>query len=84
MQGMGEAMKTMSRVRRIFDLVTLTSKQTRILELLCEGKVHKEIADVMTLSTRTVQHYVERLKIKFGARNTTQLVVFFVRQKRAL
>lgn len=45
-----------------------------ILQLLAEGASTREIADVMSLSPRTIEHRVERLKSAFGARNIAHLV----------
>ncbi len=45
-----------------------------IVQLLVEGASTREIADVMSLSARTIEHRIERLKSAFGARNIAHLV----------
>jgi DNA-binding NarL/FixJ family response regulator len=61
---------------------SLTDLQRKILTLLSEGKLHKEIAGRCGISVRTVQAYIVRLRAKYGASNQTKLVVLFVREKR--
>jgi DNA-binding CsgD family transcriptional regulator len=36
----------------------------------------KEAADLLHLSARTVEHYVERLKLRFGKRTLHGLLVY--------
>lgn len=45
-----------------------------IIQMLVEGASTREIADVMSLSARTIEHRIERLKSAFGARNIAHLV----------
>lgn len=45
-----------------------------IVQLLAEGASTREIADIMSLSARTIEHRIERLKSAFGARNIAHLV----------
>ncbi len=49
-----------------------------ILQLLTEGASTREIATAMSLSPRTIEHRLERLKSGFGARNLTHLVALTV------
>ncbi len=49
-----------------------------IAQLLIEGGTAKEIAQTLDVSPRTVEHRVERLKAKYGARNTVHLVAMLV------
>lgn len=49
-----------------------------IAQLLIEGGTAKEIAQTLDVSPRTVEHRVERLKTKYGARNTVHLVAMLV------
>lgn len=52
----------------------LDDADVAILQLLAEGASTREIADVMSLSARTIEHRIERLKSAFGARNIAHLV----------
>lgn len=45
--------------------VRLSPREQQILALLVEGNTYKEVAHVLGISPRTVEHYVERLKIRF-------------------
>lgn len=49
-----------------------------VLQLLSEGLSHREIGLHLQLSYRTVEHRLERLKRKFGARNLQHLVVLWI------
>lgn len=49
-----------------------------IVQLLIEGTTAKEIAVMLGVSARTVEHRIERLKTRFGARNTVHLVAMLV------
>jgi DNA-binding CsgD family transcriptional regulator len=61
--------------------VTCSDQQKKILCLLSEGKRHKEIADSLKLSPRTVDTYIARLRYKFGAKSTVELIVLWVSVK---
>lgn len=56
----------------------LTQKQTRILSMLAEGAQNKDICSRLRISKSTLDGYLLRLRVKFGAANTTRLVVLFV------
>lgn len=49
-----------------------------ILQLLVEGSSTKEIASASNLSYRTIEHRIENLKSRFGARNIAHLAVLSV------
>ncbi|MDR6586866.1 LuxR C-terminal-related transcriptional regulator [Agrobacterium tumefaciens] len=49
-----------------------------IVQLLIEGATSKEIAETLTVFPRTVEHRIERLKIRCGARNTVHLIAILV------
>ncbi len=42
--------------------------------LLIRGKTAKEIARILGLSHRTIEHRIERMKLKFDACNKSQLI----------
>ncbi|MGJ0507447.1 MAG: response regulator [Methylocystis sp.] len=52
----------------------LGTRETEILRLVAEGKTTEEIADVLNLSTKTVQNYHYQIKSKIGARTDAHLV----------
>lgn len=57
---------------------TLDAADEAIVQLLIEGSTAKEIAELLGLSHRTVEHRLEKLKQRYGARNTVHLVAMLV------
>jgi DNA-binding CsgD family transcriptional regulator len=49
-----------------------------IIQLLIEGATAKEIAVTLSLSHRTVEHRLERMKERFGAKNTVHLAAMII------
>ncbi|MDH4442653.1 MAG: helix-turn-helix transcriptional regulator [Rhizobium sp.] len=49
-----------------------------VVQLLMEGRTAKEIAVQLGLSHRTIEHRLDRLKERFGARNLIHLVVMLL------
>lgn len=49
-----------------------------IVQLLVEGATAKEIAVTLNISHRTVEHRLERMKERYGARNTVHLVAMLM------
>jgi DNA-binding NarL/FixJ family response regulator len=62
--------------------VSLTNRETEVLKLISHGFSDKEIADLLHLSKRTVNGYRDSLLIKFGARNSPQLVRIAIESNR--
>ena len=52
-----------------------------IVQLLIEGHTAKEIAEMLELSPRSIEHRVEKLKTRFEARNLVHLVAKIVSTK---
>lgn len=59
--------------------ITLTRRETEVLQLICQEYGNQEIADKLYLSARTVEGHRNNLLIKTGCRNTAGLVLFAVR-----
>ncbi len=57
----------------------LTERQREVLQLLAEGKVMKEIADVLNMTTRTVAFHKYRIMETLGAKCNAELVRYAVR-----
>ncbi len=53
--------------------VHLTSREREILQLVAEGKAAKEVAYVLSISTKTVAFHRENIKRKLGVRSTAEL-----------
>jgi DNA-binding NarL/FixJ family response regulator len=50
----------------------LTSRQTDVLQLLTEDLTNAEIADRVSISTRTVDHHVSAILMKLGATSRSE------------
>ncbi|TCQ07669.1 regulatory LuxR family protein [Rhizobium sp. PP-F2F-G36] len=57
---------------------TLDVADEAIVQLLIEGATAKEIAVTLDVSHRTVEHRLERMKERYGARNTVHLVAMLI------
>jgi len=57
----------------------LTERQREVLQLLAEGKVMKEIATTLNMTTRTVAFHKYRIMEVLGAKSTADLVKYAVR-----
>jgi DNA-binding NarL/FixJ family response regulator len=56
-------------------LSQLTKQQARILELLCEGKLNKQIAYDLSIADATVKAHVTAIMRKLGVQTRTQAVL---------
>lgn len=59
----------------------LSQKEIDVILLICQEKTNKEIADQLSLSTRTIEGYRDRIFEKIGARNSAGVVIFAIRNK---
>jgi len=57
----------------------LTQRQREVLQLLAEGKVMKEISDILHMSTRTVAYHKYRMMEVLGAKSNAELVKYAVK-----
>jgi DNA-binding NarL/FixJ family response regulator len=60
----------------------LNSKETKVLQLIAEGKSNKQIAAMLFLAEGTVKNYVSRIMEKLHAESRTELAVIALRQGR--
>jgi DNA-binding NarL/FixJ family response regulator len=54
--------------------VALTTREYQVLQLICQGWPHADIAAHFSLSVRTVDKHRENLQRKLGASNAVQLI----------
>ncbi|MEO8246381.1 MAG: response regulator transcription factor [Chloroflexota bacterium] len=54
------------------ELATLSARETEVLRLLEAGLTDREIADALTISTRTVESHVSAVLHKLGVRNRAE------------
>jgi DNA-binding CsgD family transcriptional regulator len=57
----------------------LTQRQREVLQLLAEGKVMKEVSDILHMSTRTVAYHKYRMMEVLGAKSNAELVKYAVK-----
>jgi len=57
----------------------LTERQREVLQLLAEGKVMKEVADILHMTTRTVGWHKYRIMEVLGTKNNADLVKYAMR-----
>ncbi|WP_153797191.1 response regulator transcription factor [Foetidibacter luteolus] len=59
--------------------VELTDNEIMIVRLICQEKTNKEMADIMSLSTRTIEGYRIKIMDKWQVRSTAGIVVYAIR-----
>ncbi len=69
------AMRVASIASRKSSALHLSIREEQILKLLMCGNTNKEIAHRLTLSEKTVKHYMTALMQKMNARNRTEVVL---------
>jgi DNA-binding NarL/FixJ family response regulator len=58
----------------------LTEREREILQLVAEGQTNREIADLLTLSIKTVQAHRANIMEKLGLHDRTELVKYAIRE----
>lgn len=61
-------------------LIKLTPQQTHCFKFILQGYTAKEIAKVLNLSYRTVEHYLERIRFVLGCRNSKEIMFYYSKQ----
>lgn len=59
----------------------LTTREREILRLVAEGKTNKRIAELLSISKRTVEHHRLRLMKKLNASNVAELVKLAIKHR---
>ena len=65
--------------RLVKDDERLTDRQREVLQLLAEGKVMKEVSDILHMSTRTVAYHKYRMMEVLGAKSNAELVKYAIK-----
>ncbi|HXZ79070.1 MAG TPA: response regulator transcription factor [Terriglobales bacterium] len=65
--------------RKVEEDARLTERQREVLQLLAEGKVMKEVGDILNMTTRTVAFHKYRIMEVLGAKSNAELVRYAVR-----
>jgi len=58
----------------------LTEREREILRLVAEGRTNQEIADLLVLSTSTVQTHRANVMAKLGLHSRTELIKYAIRR----
>jgi DNA-binding NarL/FixJ family response regulator len=59
----------------------LSTRQREVLQLLCEGKVAKEVAGILNISTRTVEFHKYKIMEMLDIKTFAELVQFAVKHR---
>ncbi|HZI51380.1 MAG TPA: response regulator transcription factor [Terriglobia bacterium] len=59
----------------------LTDREKEILQLLAEGKSNKDVANMLNLSTNTVETHRTRIMQKLDLHNAAEIVLYAVRKR---
>jgi DNA-binding NarL/FixJ family response regulator len=68
-----------SRTRRAVG--RLTPREREVLTLLVEGLTHKEIAERLVITPRTVAKHIEHILVKLGVHSRAQAVAVALRDQ---
>ena len=75
---MGEVMGRMTSIHQ--DVwARLTPRQREVLQLLAEGKSHKEVANVLNISVKTAEYHKYAILDKLGLKTNAELVQYAIR-----
>jgi len=61
--------------------LNISEREVEIIKLIAEGYINKEIADMLFLSTHTVNTHRKNIMSKLGVNNATGVVIFAVKEK---
>ena len=77
--------KRMAQTKKQFgskkDEITFTEEEKVLLKYICQGMTNKQIADIVHLSSRTVESYRARLLDKTNTKNSVALAVYVITHK---
>ena len=62
-------------------VVALTEVERNILRMICDGMTNPQIAEILNLSTETINWYRKRLLSKFGVKNAVSLATLVMKEK---
>lgn len=62
-------------------LLKLTARQREVLQLLAEGKLAKEVANILNISTRTVEFHKYKIMDELNIKTSAELVKFAINHR---
>lgn len=66
---------------KIENQIDLKEKEIEFLKLACSELTYKEIADIMCLSSKTIDNYRNELFTKLNVKNRVGLVMYAIKNK---
>jgi DNA-binding NarL/FixJ family response regulator len=63
------------------EVVPLTEREREVLQLIAEGRTNREIADMLTVSIKTVQAHRAHIMEKLNVHDKTDLVKYAIRMR---
>jgi two-component system, NarL family, response regulator DegU len=66
---------------RTVQLNSLTEKEIEIIKLICKQKTNNEIAEILGVSSRTIENYRTTILLKTNTKNTAGMVVYALKNK---
>jgi DNA-binding NarL/FixJ family response regulator len=61
-----------------FEPPELTTREREVLKMIAEGKSNKEVADLLFISVRTVEHHRANIMVKLNIKKTADLVKYAI------
>lgn len=58
--------------------IDLSKREMEVLNYLCQQKTNKEIAELMFISSRTVEGHRQKLLAKTGSKNTAGIIIYAI------
>ncbi|MGZ4037828.1 MAG: response regulator, partial [Bacteroidia bacterium] len=78
-KAMIKGLMSSKKIKPAFNPVKLIDKEIEVVKLICREFTNKEIADRLSLSSRTIDGYRERILKKIGAKNTVGIVMYAIK-----
>ena len=67
--------------KKIVEEVSFTDEEKLLLKYICQGQTNKQIADILHLSSRTIEAHRARLLDKTNTKNSVALAVYAISNK---
>lgn len=78
LDGLNHILNSQNGISNSFKTLPLTKRQIDIAELLIYGKTNAEIAQLMSVSHRTVEHYIAAIRERLGIASKAELTIFLL------
>jgi DNA-binding NarL/FixJ family response regulator len=75
--------ESIKEMLEIEGFMNISDREKEVLELLCQGFIHKEIAEKLFIVHKTVEVHVRNLRQKFDVKNSAELCAKYAKYKNA-